>query len=206
MSSGWICNEQNTRSVASLEPWREHEAALSQLLKDPHQTVQLEMVAGDMALFASRLKSSRAEIITVDFPKGHRESVGDGIRKVDGMRLNRTVGGIDTANSAEAQAIIPYYSAPKYGWAVEQAPHEPDVDQAIWICAWRSEERETRYKENERRTESGFPVGIYEDEDGNDEVEMPVEELFEKQLKDRGALAISKEHFQMHHSFPTVRK
>lgn len=161
---------------------------------------------GNMVLFYNRLRSSRAEIITVDFPKGHRQSIGDKICKVRGMRLEGPITSIDSANDPLFRARVPYHAGPHSGWVIDRVPSKTDIDQAIWICTWISEERETRFKTTQTRTESGFPVGIYENEDGSDEVAVPVEMFFEQQLKDRGALAISKEHFQMHHSFPTVRK
>ena len=156
-----------------------------------------------MVVRQNGLWGGRSELHTIDFPKGHRESIAEGLSDVKGMACTAHLCGVD-GSRPEILDKRDDKGSPLSGWVVRHPPGDKcDVDQAIWIHSWKSPERERRFKDTEVRTMTGLWPGVVGDKDGIEERSWAIEEYFEERLRRLGALGIRKEYFEFQR-FPRV--
>lgn len=126
------------------------------------------------------MKGSAAELHVVDFPKGHRESLGKNLAKVKGMVYRHNNFGIDGSSpeAVEKRRKQAYKGLPSRGWIMPDASDDSNVDKAIWLHTWRSSEQEKKFKDSEGRTKSGLLPGVRKEKDGSDERIWPVQDFF----------------------------
>lgn len=150
-------------------------------------------------MFQNSLKGSVAELHTIDFPKEHRESLGNKLAKVEGMVYRHNNIGIDGSSPAAWEKLQKraYIGQPASGWIMPSSLNDHNVDKAIWIHTWRSSEQEKQFKDTEGRTKSGLLPGVRKGKDGSDERIWPTQEFFEEDLKKLGALDMRSEHYEI---------
>lgn len=194
-ATGWRSSE-HLEAFASSAEGRTYESELTGTCQSVQCTMHVVFPGSNMLIYQHALMDSAAEIHTIEYPKGHRESIAEEFRAVLGMADKVQVGGIRGPSREQIEKRC-YNGRPLSGWVVRRTPDETTIDQAVCIHAWLSPERERQYKETKTRTMSGLAPGVIQEEDGADERVWPIEEFFEEQLRRLGALRITKEHFQL---------
>lgn len=198
------------RSNSSFPGWRNEQQYIeftsrvegrvleSELAKKSSSPLQADLLGQQMSTYQRALEGSAAELHTIDFPKGHRELLGDKLAKVEGMVYRQNNIGIDGSSPAAHEKLQKraYQGVPARGWVVPATPDDSNVDQAIWFHLWRSSEQEKQFKDTEGRTKSGLLPGVRKEKDGSEERFWPTQEFFEEELKKLGALDVKSEHYE----------
>ncbi|KAM0719562.1 hypothetical protein Q7P37_003692 [Cladosporium fusiforme] len=194
--TGW-CSEQEYSEFKSGAGGQIFESELAKKSSSPVQAVQVDLLSKQMLICQSAIKGSAAELHTIEFPKGYRDSLGKKLAKIKGMVYQQNDTGIDgsgpVAKELEKRA---YKGAPIPGWIVPSTPDDSNVDKAIWLHLWKSPEQERQFKDSEGRTRSGLLPGVVKEKDGSDERVWPTQDFFEQELKKLGALDMKIEHFE----------
>ncbi|KAK5116816.1 hypothetical protein LTR85_009076 [Meristemomyces frigidus] len=171
-----------------------YESELAAKSQDQPHTVKVMFSGTNMRLAQRSMCGATVEVHTIDFPKGHRESIAEEMAAVKGIDYTYNFVGID-GSRPEVLAKYDNRRTPLFGWVIQQVPGQREIDQAVWLHVWKSPEREAHFKQTEVRTMSGFQNEV--DDNGVKERVWPVEEFFEERLRQLGALRIAKEHYTL---------